>query len=133
MWGAFLVVGAVDEAGQMSRLCPGEPVSDEALRRMTARKTLRRISWTPSTRLHWTPRDRSQPPAPQPARTSTIPLPPAQRDVLLQALADAVNHRDPPLHCSDCAAVASLCGQCTAGLSRARAYFRLSREFGISP
>jgi hypothetical protein len=57
---------------------------------------------------------------------------PAQREVLRKALADAVSYQDPPLHCSDCEALGSLCGQCGAGLSQARAYLTLSRELGIS-
>jgi hypothetical protein len=60
-------------------------------------------------------------------------LPPAQRDVLRQALADAVYYRDPPLHCADCEALGRLCRQCIAGLCQARAYLALSRELGISP
>jgi hypothetical protein len=60
-------------------------------------------------------------------------LPPGQQAVLRQALADAVNHRDPPLNCRTCEASGQLCRQCSAGLARARTYFRLAREFGISP
>jgi hypothetical protein len=64
---------------------------------------------------------------------STAPLQPAQRETLRQALADAIFYRDPPLQCADCERLAGLCIQCAAGLSQARAYLALSREFGISP
>jgi len=60
------------------------------------------------------------------------PLLPAQRETLRQALADAISYRDPPLHCSACETLASLCSQCTAGLSQARYYLMLSRELDIS-
>lgn len=40
---------------------------------------------------------------------STLPLPPAQREVLQQALADAIYYRDPPLHCADCDTLGRLC------------------------
>lgn len=72
-------------------------------------------------------------PDPRPASTITTLLPPAQRDVLRQALADAVYYRDPPLYCPACETLDGLCGQCTAGLSQAMAYVTLSRELGISP
>jgi len=64
---------------------------------------------------------------------ATTALPPEQQVVLRQALADAINHRDPPLNCRTCETSGRLCSQCSAGLSRARTYFRLAREFGISP
>lgn len=72
---------------------------------------------------------------PEPRAASTIAalLPAAQRDVLRQALADAVYYRDPPLYCHTCEAFDGLCGQCAAGLSQALAYITLSRELGISP
>jgi hypothetical protein len=59
---------------------------------------------------------------------STGPLLPEQRAILLQALADAISYRDPPLRCPDCDALGQLCRQCSAGLSQARAYLDLSRE-----
>ena len=64
---------------------------------------------------------------------ATTALAPAQRDVLRQALADAVYYRDPPLRCLDCEALGRLCRQCNAGLCQARAYLALSRDLGISP
>jgi len=64
---------------------------------------------------------------------STAALLPGQREVLRQALADAVFYRDPPLCCSDCETLDRLCSQCSAGLTQARAYLALSRELEISP
>ena len=57
----------------------------------------------------------------------------AQRDILAQALTDAILYRDPPVECPDCEALATLCPQCAAGLSRARGYLTLSRQLGIGP
>jgi O-succinylbenzoate synthase len=66
----------------------------------------------------------AQPTAP----SSTAGLPPAQHELLRQALADAIMYRDPPLCCPDCDTLGQLCGQCAAGLSKARAYLALSRD-----
>ncbi len=60
-----------------------------------------------------------------------LPVAPAQREVLRQALADAVYYRDPPLECSSCEALDALCADCAAGLARARAYLDLGRELGL--
>jgi hypothetical protein len=73
---------------------------------------------------------RLDPPA---ASTGIVLLLPAQRDVLRQALADAIFYRDPPVHCPTCETPDRLCSQCDAGLSLARAYLALSRELEISP
>jgi hypothetical protein len=59
------------------------------------------------------------------------PVPPGQREVLRQALADAVYYQDPPVHCQTCQVLSRLCDQCAAGLDRARSYLALSRELGI--
>jgi hypothetical protein len=56
----------------------------------------------------------------------------AHREILAQALADAVYYRDPPLYCGDCHTLATSCPQCTAGISRARAYLALSRQLDIA-
>ena len=64
---------------------------------------------------------------------SNAALLPEQREVLRQALADAVSYRDPPLHCPDCETPDRLCSQCATGLSQARAYLALSRELEIGP
>jgi hypothetical protein len=57
---------------------------------------------------------------------------PEQREVLRQALADAVYYRDPPVRCSSCDAQGdNLCDACAAGLAQARAYLALGRELGV--
>jgi hypothetical protein len=62
---------------------------------------------------------------------TTIILRPGQREVLAQALADAVYYRDPPVHCPTCETPEALCDQCAAGLARARAYLNLGSELGV--
>jgi hypothetical protein len=54
-------------------------------------------------------------------------VPAAQRELLRQALADAVYYRDPPLVCLACETLDGVCDTCAAGLVRARAYLDLSR------
>jgi hypothetical protein len=56
-----------------------------------------------------------------------------QREVLRQALADAVYYRDPPPVCPACPTPDRLCEECAAGLASARAYLELSRSFGLEP
>jgi hypothetical protein len=56
---------------------------------------------------------------------------PEQREVLRQALEDAVYYRDPPAVCLACEAQDGLCPGCAAGLARARAYLALGRELGL--
>jgi hypothetical protein len=58
-----------------------------------------------------------------------------QRDLLQQALADAVYYRDPPVNCETCPepnnpyeTPGDLCDQCAAGFARASAYLDLGRE-----
>lgn len=58
-------------------------------------------------------------------------VPAAQREVLRQALTDAVYYRDPPVQCRACEALDGLCGECAAGLARARSYLALGRELGV--
>jgi hypothetical protein len=58
-------------------------------------------------------------------------VPAAQREVLLQALADAVYYRDPPVECRACEVRGALCDGCAAGLARAHAYLALGRELGV--
>jgi hypothetical protein len=63
-----------------------------------------------------------------------IALLPHQRDMLAQALADAVFYRDPPMHCPACEAKdvpESLCTECAATLARARAYLDLGLALGL--
>jgi hypothetical protein len=52
------------------------------------------------------------------------------REILQQALADAVYYRDPPVYCPACEFQDALCEDCAAGLERARAYLTLSRTLG---
>jgi hypothetical protein len=52
-----------------------------------------------------------------------LPVAPGQREVLRQALEDAVYYRDPPVQCGDCDAVDALCEGC--------AYLDLGRELGL--
>jgi hypothetical protein len=64
----------------------------------------------------------------------TITLEPEQRELLRQALADAVFYRDPPVYCSACEvqqAEDALCEECAAGLARASAYLTLSTTLGM--
>ena len=61
---------------------------------------------------------------------ATLTLRPEQRELLAQALADAVFYRDPPVHCPACVSD-TLCEQCAAGLARARAYLTLGSDLSI--
>jgi hypothetical protein len=63
---------------------------------------------------------------------STLRVAPEQREVLRQALADAVYYRDPPVRCLACQDPDQLCPECAAGLERARAYLALSRALGLA-
>lgn len=56
---------------------------------------------------------------------------PEQREVLRQALADAVYYRDPPVSCPACPVPDGLCEECADRLARARAYLALSRALGL--
>jgi hypothetical protein len=56
---------------------------------------------------------------------------PERRELLRQALADAVCYRDPPVCCDVCETRGTLCDECAAGLARARAYLALGHELGI--
>lgn len=60
-----------------------------------------------------------------------LPVAPEQREVLRQALADAVYYRDPPVGCPACEVLDGLCAACPAGLARARAYLALGRDLGV--
>ena len=65
---------------------------------------------------------------------ATITVQPGQRDLLAQALADAVHYRDPPLRCVVCDARQdpdALCPECAATLARATAYLDLRRTLGL--
>lgn len=54
-----------------------------------------------------------------------------QRELLRQALADAVFYRDPPVDCDACDPVDGLCDECAAGLARATAYLELGEKLGM--
>jgi hypothetical protein len=56
---------------------------------------------------------------------------PEQREVLRQALADAVYYRDPPVSCPACPTSDQLCEECADGLARAGTYLALSRTLGL--
>jgi hypothetical protein len=62
---------------------------------------------------------------------AVVQLPRGQRELLRQALADAVSYRDPPLTCRACDVLDGLCGQWAAGLARARAYLALGGALGM--
>lgn len=58
-----------------------------------------------------------------------------QRNLLRQALADAVYYRDPPVNCETCPEPSNpydppgdLCDECAAGFACASAYLNLGRE-----
>jgi hypothetical protein len=55
----------------------------------------------------------------------------AQREILRQALADAIYYRDPPLNCGACPSPDRLCDRCASGYQRARVYLALSYELGL--
>jgi hypothetical protein len=66
--------------------------------------------------------------------SATITLQPGQRELLAQALADAIYYRDPPAQCPACDARdarRTLCDQCEATLARATAYLGLGRKLGL--
>jgi hypothetical protein len=60
-----------------------------------------------------------------------ITLKPEHRELLAQALADAVHYCDPPVHCRTCLTPDTLCDQCAARLARARSYLNLGSELGV--
>lgn len=65
---------------------------------------------------------------------ATLTLQPDQRELLAQALADAIHYRDPPVHCPSCDArdaQRALCDDCAATLARATAYLDLGRKLGL--
>lgn len=70
------------------------------------------------------------------AAPATITIQPGQRDLLAQALADAIYYRDPPASCTACTAQEAessreLCTDCEATLARATAYLRLAEQLGL--
>jgi hypothetical protein len=66
--------------------------------------------------------------------TAALTLKPGQRDLLAQALADAVFYRDPPVDCQACAELndeTKLCEQCTTTFALAASYLDLRRDLGM--
>lgn len=58
-----------------------------------------------------------------------------QRQLLQNALADAVYYRDPPVKCDACEALndeTKLCGECAELLARSSAYLDLGNELGMT-
>jgi hypothetical protein len=65
---------------------------------------------------------------------AAISLQRGQRELLAQALADAIYYRDPPAYCPSCDredAERALCDGCAATLARATAYLDLRRKLGF--
>ena len=60
-----------------------------------------------------------------------LPVAPEQRELLRQALEDAVYYRDPPVQCQACEELDELCADCEAGLACARAYLDLGRALRL--
>jgi hypothetical protein len=58
-------------------------------------------------------------------------IPASRRELLCQALIEAMFHADPPQDCPACEAQDRLCDSCAAGWTRARAYLALARDLGI--
>jgi len=58
---------------------------------------------------------------------------PNKRELLRQALADAVYYQDPPQECDACPSDDQLCEGCASRFSRAAAYLELSKELGLEP
>lgn len=67
-----------------------------------------------------------------PPATAAALLGEAQRELLGEVLADALEHRMPDARCADCEAhPAGLCDGCAADLDRTDAYLALARDLGI--
>ena len=68
------------------------------------------------------------------AMPATLTLRPEQRDLLAQALADAVFYRDPPADCRACRELndeTKLCGPCAVTFALASSYLDLGRDLGM--
>jgi hypothetical protein len=55
-----------------------------------------------------------------------------QREVLRQAIADAVYYRDPPVHCAACSPK-DLYDECCDGFAHVLSYLELSKALGLEP
>jgi hypothetical protein len=58
-------------------------------------------------------------------------IPASRREVLYEALIEAMFYSDPPQDCPVCEAQDHLCETCAAGWTRARSYLALGRDLGI--
>ena len=54
-----------------------------------------------------------------------------QREILRQALDDAVHYRDPPQECLACKAARDLCSGCAETLAIGLRYLQTARELGL--
>ena len=66
---------------------------------------------------------------------ATLTLRAEQRDLLAQALADAVFYRDPPADCQACKELGDetkLCDQCAVTFALASSYLNLGRDLGMA-
>ena len=54
-----------------------------------------------------------------------------QREILRQAIDDAVYYRDPPQTCVACESSGALCGGCAETLAIGLKYLRIARELGL--
>ena len=54
-----------------------------------------------------------------------------QREILGQAIHDAVHYRDPPQKCMACEVSGDLCGECAETLAIGLKYLQTARELGL--
>jgi hypothetical protein len=67
--------------------------------------------------------------------SATLTLGPEQRELLAQALADAVHYRDPPADCQACKELndeTKLCPECAVTFALASSYLDLGSNLGVS-
>lgn len=55
-----------------------------------------------------------------------------QREILRQAIDDAIYYRDPPQKCEGCDSSRELCGECAETLAIGLKYLQTARELGLS-
>ena len=55
-----------------------------------------------------------------------------QRQILRQAIDDAIYYRDPPQRCAVCESSGGLCDACAATLAIGLKYLQTARELGLS-
>lgn len=54
-----------------------------------------------------------------------------QREILRQAIDDAIYYRDPPQKCVACESSGDLCGGCAETLAIGLKYLQIARELGL--